>query len=328
MKINIIGCGLSGIVCAIKLKEQGHNIEIFENRSHIGGNCYDEKIKNTLVHLYGPHIFHTDDEEVYLLLSRYTEWIPFQLKPKGNTKLGLLSLPYSKKTIKEIGRELSEDEILKYIFVGYSEKQWGVKFNQIPTEIINRIPKVAKHEDPTWFEGQKYQCIPKYGYTNMMTNMLDGIKYNLCVDNNEWKNVKCDLLVYTGKIDEYFNLQYGRLPYRSLNFKHKQNKEKMNTFIINQNIKNIPYTRVYDHSYFTYNHSGSTIITEEYPIEHDNNNIPFYPIPFGSGKEIYQKYANLAKDEKNVIFTGRLATYKYLDMWQAIRHSIDITNLN
>lgn len=322
MNIKIVGAGLSGITAAILLKEKGHRVEIFESRNHIGGNCYDSNVAGTIVHSYGPHIFHTDDNDVYNFLSRYTDWLPFRLQPKGNTQLGLISLPYSKKTIKEIGRELSQEEIIKYIFKDYSEKQWGVRFEDIPTTITNRIPKTKDCDDPTWFEGQKYQCVPRRGYTNMMQNMLTNIPVHLGVPSEEWRTFKCDLTIYTGKIDDYYNYAYGMLPYRSLRFEHTFSYEKQNTFVINQNTKQIPYTRLYDHSYFTENHKGPTIITKEYSIPHNSTNIPFYPMPFGEGNNIYAKYKELADKEKNTIFTGRLATYKYLDMWMAIKQTM------
>lgn len=251
MKIKIVGSGLSGITCAILLKERGHQVEIFESRNHIGGNCYDSNVSGTMMHNYGPHIFHTDDEDVFSLLSRYTEWMPFKLQPKGNTYLGEISLPYSKKTIKEIGRELTQDEIINFIFKDYSEKQWGVPFNEIPKSITNRIPKTANCEDPTWFEGQKYQCMPKFGYTEMMKNMLDGITVHVGVDNNEWKKYDADLTIFTGKIDDYYDCVYGKLPYRSLEFRHHMTENKQHTFMLNQNRIDIPYTRMYDHSYVT-----------------------------------------------------------------------------
>jgi len=329
MKASIVGCGLSGIVSAILLKKLGYKVEIFESRNHIGGNCYDSNVAGTLLHNYGPHIFHTDDEDVFSFLSNYTEWTPFKLQPKGNTTLGEISLPYSKKTIKEIGRELSQDEIVNLIFKDYSEKQWGVSFDQIPKSITNRIPKTANCEDPTWFEGQKYQCIPKYGYTEMMKNMLDGITVHVGVEKNEWKKYKNDLIIFTGKIDEYYDYVYGKLPYRSLEFRHHMTENKQNTFIINQNRNDIPYTRMYDHSYLTFNHKGPTIITQEFSITHNDNNIPFYPIPFGEGDKIYTQYRQLADKDNKTIFVGRLATYKYLDMWMAIKQAmLKIKNLN
>ena len=320
MKAIIVGCGLSGITSAIILKNKGYDVEIFDSRNHIGGNCYDSNVCGTMVHNYGPHIFHTDDEEVYSFLNRYTEFFPFEYKPLGDTRLGLISLPYSKKTISELGRELSQDEIVEYIFKEYSEKQWGVPFDKIPQSIINRIPKTKDMEDPTWYGNQKYQCMPKYGYTKMMENMLDGIKVNLGADLNDWKKSKSDLVIFTGKIDQYFNFIHGKLPYRSLEFHHTVTGSKQNRVVINQNNSYNKYTRVYDHRYFTYNHKGLTVITKEYPVDHNDNNIPFYPIPFGDGDKIYNNfYKPMADREDRIIFLGRLATYKYLDMWMAIK---------
>lgn len=319
MKIKIIGSGLSGSVAARILKDLNHDVIIFETRKHIGGNCYDEKINNVLMHVYGPHIFHTDDEEVFDFLSKYTEWFDFSYRPKGVTKLGIISLPYSKKTIKEIGRELTQEEISNYIFKDYSEKQWGFPFSEIPKSITNRIPKTKNEEDPTWYSNQKYQCLPKNGYTNIFKNMLDGITIYLNCDINDWKKEKSDLTIYTGKIDEYYNYVYGKLPYRSLNFEHSFENIGLDNVVYNYNTKDELYTRKYDHSYFNYIKPKSTIITKETPILHDENNLPFYPIPWGEGLNIYSKYKMLADTEKNVIFLGRLATYTYLDMWMAIK---------
>ena len=301
------------------IKKKSWDVEIFESRNHIGGNCYDSNIAGTIVHNYGPHIFHTNDDEVFNFLSQYTDWMEFYNRPLGNTEIGLISLPYSKKTIRELGRELSNEEIIEYIFKGYSEKQWGVPFNEIPQTIINRIPKTKDCENPSWYEGDKYQFLPKLGYTTMMNNMLDGIKVHLNVAQDEWKKHETDLTIYTGKIDEYYNYKYGFLPYRSLRFEHNFEYTRLKNSIINQNRKDVPYTRMYDHSYFTYNHKGPTIITKEYSIKHDDSNIPFYPMPFGEGTNIYNQYKILTENERNVIFLGRLATYKYLDMWMAVK---------
>jgi UDP-galactopyranose mutase len=320
MKINIIGCGLAGATSARILKDAGHEIKIFEKRDHIGGNCYDVDIMGVNVHKYGPHIFHTDDEEVFEFLSRFTEWMPFELKPKGNSSLGMISLPYSKKTISELGRELSQEEIMNVIFKDYSEKQWGTSFDNIPSTITNRIPKTKDCDDPTWFEGQKYQCIPKNGYTKMFDNMLSDIEIRLNCSDDDWKNEKCDLLIYTGSIDQYFNYKFGRLPYRSLEFKHSIQNKGMDYFIENQNNK-LKYTRKYDHSFLTLNPpKDKTVITHEYPKECGEFDTPYYPIPFGEGLKIYNEYLKLANQENDVIFLGRLAQYKYLDMWMVIKH--------
>lgn len=320
-KIIIVGSGLSG-ASACALLKNNYEIEVFETRSHIAGNCFDSPLCDILIHHYGPHIFHTDDEEVYSFLSKYTEWKPFYLRPKGQTKLGLISLPYSKKTISEIGRELSNEEITDLIFKDYSEKQWGVPFEKIPKTITNRIPKTKDCEDPTWFEGQKYQCVPKHGYTKMFEKMFDGVKVHLNCDKNEWKKHKFDILIYTGKIDEFFDFIFGKLPYRSLDFKHTVSSKKQEHFIINQNTKDVDYTRSYDHRFWDNENKSYTVITEEYPKEYVEGDVPYYPIPFGSGQEIYRKYEQLTDEQKNTIFIGRLATYKYLDMWMAVKQTM------
>lgn len=320
MKINIIGCGLSGVTAAALIKHK-HDIKIFDTRNHIGGNCADMKVGDVLVHQYGPHIFHTDDEEVFEFLSKYTKWFDFKYQPKANTNLGMISLPYSKKTINEIGRELSQEEIVEYIFKDYSEKQWGVPFDQIPSTITNRIPKTKDCDDPTWFEGQKYQCIPKQGYTKMFENMLEGVDLYLNSEKDEWRNHECDLVIYTGKIDEYYEYRYGELPYRTLDFKNNSLEAPREIPIINECNMQVSHTRSYDHSVFNFEHNGSdTIVTEEYPRQATKNDIPFYPIPFGDGNSIYKKYEELTKNENGVIFIGRLAQYKYLDMWMAVKH--------
>jgi len=320
-KIKIVGCGLSGATAARILKDRGYDVTVFETRNHIGGNCYDSNVCGTLMHNYGPHIFHTDDEEVFEFLSRFTEWINFELRPVGNTVLGKIPLPYHDTGCeKAIGKKFTQEDVINYIFKDYSEKQWGVEFETIPKTITNRIPKTKDCENPTWFEGQKYQCIPKLGYTKMFEKMLSGIEVKLNCGEDEWKNSESDLIIYTGPIDKYFNYHYGKLPYRSLNFEHTTTSKKMPFFIQNENNRMVEYTRMYDHSFFSENHKGLTIITKEYPKKFEDGDIPYYPIPWGDSQETYEKYKKLAEKENNVIFLGRLSTYKYLDMWMAVKH--------
>lgn len=320
MRIKIVGCGLSGITFAALLKNK-HKIDIFESREHIGGNCFDHKIGTTMVQAYGPHIFHTSDKSVFEFLSRYTEWVDFKYQPKGDTEIGILSLPYSKKTIKEIGRELSKDEIIRYLFKDYSEKQWGMQYEEIPKSIINRVPEVKESEDPTWFDGQEYQCLPRYGYTAMFQEMLNGVNIILGCDKKEWEKHDSDFTIYTGKIDEYFGYRHGTLQYRSLRFENSHHDKKMETFVINQNRKEVPFIRIYDHSFITPGHVGGTIITREFSLDHDNINIPFYPVPTGENSRKYSVYRDITQKEK-ILFSGRLASYSYLDMWQTVKHAM------
>lgn len=320
MNIVIVGCGLSGCIAARLLTDIGHDVTIYETREHIAGNCYDTKVSNILTHKYGPHIFHTNDEDIYNFFSRYTEWIDFKLRPIGNTSLGKIPLPYHDVGCQNyIGKTLSQEEIIKYIFKDYSEKQWGLPFCKIPKTITNRVPETKNDINPTWFQGQKYQCIPKYGYTKMFKNMIESINVVLNCKPNEWKQQKADRIIYTGKIDEYFNYKYGKLSYRSLHFENKISSEKMPYFIQNECNNINKYTRVYDHSYFNIDNLNHTIITKEYPKQCEDGDIPFYPIPWGVNQALYTKYEQLAKKENNVFFIGRLATYKYLDMWMAAK---------
>jgi UDP-galactopyranose mutase len=324
MKVKIVGCGLSGIIAAILLKQRGYSVEIFETRNHIGGNCYDSNLNGVLVHNYGPHIFHTNDEKVWSFLNQYTDFTSFRYCPKAQTDHFpfLISLPYSLTTVSEIGRELSTKEIIDLIYKDYSEKQWGVPFEQISNSIISRVPVLKNITSPTWYEGERYQGIPSKGYTAMMNNMLEGIKVHLGVNSNEWKAVKADLTIYTGKIDDYFENVYGALPYRTLTFEHEITPNRLIHHAVNQCNKTNKFTRIYDHSYFLDQKEPYTVITKEYSHQYDGKGMPFYPISFGNGPEIYKKYKELADRENRTIFLGRLATYKYLDMWVTIKQAM------
>jgi UDP-galactopyranose mutase len=324
MKINIIGCGLSGVTAAILLKEQGHDVEIFETRNHIAGNCYDEKQDGVTVHKYGSHIFHTNDEDVWEFLNRYTKFNDYKHKVRANTKEGLLSIPFSKKTEKQLGRDLTPEEIKELLFVDYSERHWGIPWSDLPKSISRRVPNKRDDYDDRYFT-DKYQGIPENGYTEMFKSMLDGIKVNLGVDKECYKNLKGDMMVWTGTVSQYFNDSFGHLPYRSLRFEHTKTKRDGTKFsyelgaVINECNKK-PFNRTMDSAVYLNEKPEYTILTKDYPEEYEKGkNEPIYPKPFNGGTEIYDKYKTAASAEKNVIFLGRLATYKYLDMWMAIK---------
>ena len=322
MKINIVGCGLSGITSALLLKDQGHDVEIFECRDHVGGNCYDEKQGDVTVHKYGAHIFHTNDEDVWKFLNRYTKFNNYVHRVRANTKEGLISIPFSKKTAEQIGRDLDPKEIQELIFREYSERHWGIPWEQLPKSISGRIPNKRDDYDDRYFT-QKYQGIPEKGYTEMFRNMLADIKVNGGVGKDEWRKFKCDKLIYTGKPDEFFNFEYGKLPYRSLRFEHfKTDRDDKFSWdkgsVINECNKK-PYNRTVDNSVFLNEQQTHTTLTRDYPEEHDETNDPIYPKNFGVGQEIYSKYKRAIVADNNTLFLGRLATYKYLDMWMAIK---------
>ena len=324
MKIHIYGCGMSGVTAAILFKEQGHDVEIFEVRDHIAGNCYDVKNDDgCTVHKYGSHIFHTNNEEVWEFLNRYTKFNSYEHRVRANTKEGLLSIPFSKKTEEQLGRDLDPKEIQDLLFREYSERHWGIPWEQLPKSISGRVPNKRDNHDDRYFT-DKYQGIPENGYTAMFKNMLDGIKVNLGAERGLHKRLKADLVVWTGKISEYFDLKFGHLPYRSLRFEHKRvEKDPLYTWekgaVINEcNTK--PFNRTMDNSVYLNEDVTHTIHTRDFPEEYEvGKNDPIYPKTFGEGPKIYQKYLRAAEADQNTIFLGRLATYKYLDMWMAVQ---------
>tara|TARA_B100001094_G_scaffold88542_1_gene84654 strand:+ start:4625 stop:5638 length:1014 start_codon:yes stop_codon:yes gene_type:complete len=334
-KAKIIGCGLSGITSAIILKEQGYDVEIFDSRNHIGGNCYDEKINDITVHKYGAHIFHTSDIQVWNFVNRYSSFNEYKHKVRANTKLGLISIPYNLFTENQLGRELTDIEITDLIFKDYSERHWGIPWSELPKSISARVPTRRNNYDDRYFT-DTYQGIPSYGYTYMMNNMLSGIKVNIGVDKQYYKKIiddnRYDLMIYTGQIDKYFDQHYGTLEYRSLVFKHekriKDNNFSWNTGAVINECNTKKFNRTVDNSIFLNEQKDYSIYTEDYPEDYNGTNIPIYPKNFANNTSIYSKYNNLAKKQKKIMFFGRLATYKYLDMWMAIKQVMRGLNFN
>jgi UDP-galactopyranose mutase len=331
MKINIIGCGLSGVTAAIKLKEKGHDVEIFETRDHIAGNCYDHKTDGVTVHEYGSHIFHTSNERVWEFLNRYTKFNDYSHKVRANTKEGRLSIPFSKKTAEQLGRDLDPEEIKDLLFKEYSGRHWGIPWEELPKSISGRVPNKRDDYDDRYFT-DKYQGIPEQGYTKMFEAMLEGIKVNLGVDPNAWKTLKGDLMIWTGRISEYFDSCFGHLPYRSLRFEHTKTKRNPEEFsyelgaVINE-CNTQPFNRTMDSAVYLDERPEYTILTRDYPEEYvKGQNEPIYPKTFGEGPDLYQKYRELSKTKKDVIFLGRLATYKYIDMHQAVGVALQVIN--
>jgi len=324
MKVHIYGCGMSGVVAAILLKERGHDVEIFEVREHIAGNCYDHKNHDgCTVHEYGSHIFHTNDEDVWEFLNRYTKFNDYQHRVRANTSEGLLSIPFNKKTEVQLGRDLSPEEIQELLFREYSERHWGIPWEQLPKSISGRVPNKRDNHDDRYFT-DKYQGIPEHGYTKMFENMLDGIKVNLGVEHGLHKRLKADLVIWTGKVSEYFDLKLGHLPYRSLRFEHERVKKDdlytWNTGAVINECNTKPFNRTMDSSVYLNEDVEYTIHTRDHPEEYQpGRNAPIYPKTFGEGPKIYQKYQQMANSDPNTIFLGRLATYRYLDMWMAVK---------
>jgi UDP-galactopyranose mutase len=354
----IVGAGMFGSVCARQLHDAGFSVVVIDRRDHIAGNCFTYKQENIDVHKYGAHIFHTDSKEIWDYINKFSEFTNFINSPVAVYKGKTYNLPfnmntftqlYGSKTVEEI-KEIIEKETVKYknknpknleekaiklvgkkiyktLIKGYTQKQWGRKCTELNESIITRLP-VRFTYDNNYFN-DKYQGIPKNGYTEVFKNMLDGIEVKL---NTDYKTcgIEYKKMIYTGTIDGYFNYSLGKLPYRSLEFKNEilPIENYQGNAVINYTEEEIPYTRIIEHKHFNKETvSDKTIISKEYPIEYmdDTTQVPYYPIPEDKNKDLYKKYKELSLSEKNVIFGGRLGSYQYYDMDDTIASALQLT---
>lgn len=353
----IVGAGLFGATFARLATDAGYSCLVIDKRSHIGGNCFTRKQDSIDVHEYGPHIFHTSNEAVWRFVNQYATFNSFINSPKARNGDKLYSLPFSMNTFYELWGAISPDQARKIIELerwhgtptnleeqalsmvgqtiyetlikGYTEKQWGRKCTELPTSIIKRLP-LRFTFDSNYFT-DKYQGIPANGYTEMFQRLLDGVPVKMGVDflaaKNFWKEqAKC--VVFTGCIDEYFDHAHGVLQYRTLHFEHEtmERENYQGNAVINYAAANVPYTRKVEHKHFTGAKSPVTIVTTEYPAERKHYDIPFYPISIEPNLSAYGKYNEMAKREEGVIFGGRLAEYKYMDMHVVIESAMNKWN--
>jgi UDP-galactopyranose mutase len=358
-KTLIIGAGITGITLAERFASTGNKVLIIEKRNHIGGNCYDFKNKTgILIHKYGPHIFHTNYREVWDYLSTFTKWIPYQHRVLGfinekfitlpvnlNTLFQLFSWTQAKKFEKKLLRKFrygtkisifelrsSQDKelkalanfIYKKIYLFYSQKQWGLKPELIDPLVMERVPIVISRNDQ--FFSDKFQGIPREGYTKMFERMLRNKNIKIFL-NTEYKKIKdkfkFDIMFYTGPIDEFFNYKFGKLNYRCLKIKFKTlNKESYQPVaVVNYLSKKYPFTRITEFKKLTYQMHEKTTIGIEYP---GKGNIKAWPVLDAKNKEIFKKYQKEAEKlkQKNIYFVGRLAEYKYYDMDDAVKNAL------
>lgn len=359
----IVGAGLAGSVIAERIASQlEEKVLIIERRKHIGGNCYDERDENgILIHRYGPHVFHTNYKDVFQYLSMFTEWREYQHHVLGYIDGKLVPLPFNlnsmreifpqdlashleKKLLKEYNfgeripiLELIEhkdsqikflaDYIYNKVFIGYTMKQWGFKPDEIHDSVTARVPVVLS-KDNRYFT-DKYQGVPKDGYTKMIERMLNHpkIKIMLGTDHSEVLELKDGKiffmgrefkgkLVFTGKIDELFNYRYGRLPYRSLDLQFETLDMEWFQEAATINYPNdYDYTRITEFKHLHPVNTQKTVIVREYPCDHIvGKNEPYYPMFTEDAQKKYLKYFELSKSYKDLILVGRLAEYRYYDM--------------
>jgi UDP-galactopyranose mutase len=318
MKAIIVGAGLSAGVASTILKDRGYQVEVFETRPHIAGNCYDSEIKGIKVHNYGPHGFHTNDDWVWEFANKYDEFNNFHLQVNARLSSGeVINIPYNLDTQDLVG-EWTPEQIVNQLFVPYSEKHWGCKWEDLPSSITSRVPKRREDRNPN-YHLDKYQGVPKSGYTQWITNMFDGCKVHLGCKPDDWKKYKSDILIYTGSIDSYYDYVYGALEYRSLRFEFFES-ERTSYHQLNECNFQHDWTRTIDHSHWYNQHVMKTVCSREYSEEFDTSILTtdrFYPKPHKS-QSIYKKYKAINND---AVFLGRLGTYKYLDMDDCIKQA-------
>ena len=346
----VVGSGLFGSVFAYEMTKIGKKCLIIEKKTHIGGNCYTENKDGINIHTYGPHIFHTNDKSIWEWINQFTEFHNYRHSPRVSYKNKTFSFPINLMTLhqlwgvntpKEAEDKLKEvsikndnpqnleewilsqvgEDIYNTFIKGYTQKQWNKDPKELPTSIIKRLPIRTNFDDNYFFD--KYQGIPVGGYTQIFEKMLQGIEVKTGVDyfeNKEYWNSLADKIVFTGKIDEFFDYQFGELEYRSLEFKNE--RLEMNDYqgcsIVNYTEFDIPYTRITEHKHFENSKSDVTWITKEYPKDYKRGETPYYPINDDKNNKIYNQYKELSKQHTNIIFGGRLSEYKYYDMHQII----------
>lgn len=363
-KILIIGAGFSGAVIARELAEQGYQIEVIDQRPHIAGNCYTKRDQDTniMVHQYGPHIFHTDDEEVWNYINEHGEMMPYTNRVKSTVGGQVYSLPVNLHTInqffgkafnpkeahdfivneqadKTIGEPQNfEEQALKFVgkdlyeafFKGYTQKQWGLSPTKLPASILKRLPVRFNYNDNYFFH--KFQGMPKDGYTPIVQSILDhdNITVKLSTNFDDYRDKLGDYehIFYTGALDGFYDYKLGRLGYRTLDFeRHVDEGDFQGCAVMNYGEESVPYTRVSEHKHFTpWENHDKTVYFKEFSRLAEEQDIPYYPIRLVDEKNMLEKYVELANQETKVTFVGRLATYRYLDMDVTIREALDVAD--
>lgn len=350
----IVGAGFAGSVLAERLASDGKKILIVDKRSHIAGNAYDHyDDSGLLVHKYGPHIFHTNSREVFGYLSRFTQWRSYEHRVLASVDGQLVPIPINLNTINQLyGLSLtsfeleeffasvaeqkpyirtSEDvvvskvgrELYEKFFRGYTRKQWGVDPSELDKSVTARVPTRTNRDDRYFTD--TYQAMPLHGYTRMFETMLNhpNIKIMLNTDYREIEQViPYREMIYTGPVDEFFQFRYGKLPYRSLEFKHETHHQPVyqQAPVVNYPNEQL-YTRITEFKYLTGQEHAKTSIVYEYPQAEGD---PYYPVPRSENAELYKKYKALAEATPGVYFVGRLATYKYYNMDQVVAQALTI----
>ncbi len=359
MNIGMAGAGLSCAVISRALAEDGHQVTVFEARPHIGGNCHTERDTETgiMVHAYGPHIFHTDDDEVWDYVNRFAEFKPYVNRVKATTQGRVFSLPINLLTINQFFNEsMSPDEAKEFIasrgdhtianpqnfeeqalrhigrelyeafFLGYTRKQWGREPTEIPASVLKRLP-VRFNYDDNYFN-HRHQGMPEHGYTAMIEHIFDHPNISVHVQKpfNPSMVDDFDHVFWSGPVDAFYNYKYGQLQYRTLDFeKTTLSGDAQGCAVMNYPDESVPWTRITEHKHFSpwEDHNG-TVLFREFSRDCESGDIPYYPVHLTEEDNVLDQYQNAAAAEDRVTFVGRLGTYQYMDMDVTIRASLDV----
>lgn len=353
----IVGTGLYGACFAHLAARQGKKCLVIDKRGHVGGNLYCEDVEGINVHKYGAHIFHTSNKKVWDFMTSLVEFNNYINSPVANYRGKLYNLPFNMNTfyalwgvvtpeqaqakirqqredagidvpanLEEQAISLVGSDIYRILIKDYTEKQWGRKCTELPASIIRRLP-VRFTFDNNYFN-DTYQGIPVGGYNKIFEKLLEGIEVRLDCDYFEHREELTSLAektVYTGPIDQYFDYCYGRLEYRTVRFEQEtiDAPNYQGVAVMNYTDSETPYTRIIEHKHFEFGTQDKTVISKEYSSEWKDDSEPYYPINNEKNNALYQQYKDLADKEKNTIFGGRLAEYKYYDMHHVVEQVLN-----
>lgn len=352
----IVGSGLFGAVCAYRAMQQGKRVLVIDKRPQLGGNIYCEEVEGINVHKYGAHIFHTSNKQLWQFVNQFVEFNRYTNSPVANYEGKLYNLPFnmntfyelwgvktpaeaqakieeqrkaagivSPKNLEEQAISLVGKDIYEKLIKGYTEKQWGRKCTELPAFIIKRLP-VRFTFDNNYFNSD-YQGIPRGGYNKLIEGLLKGADTKTGADffaDREGYSKMADKVIFTGKVDEFFDYKLGKLEYRTVRFETEtlNMANYQGNAVVNYTAAEVPYTRIIEHKHFEFGTQPKTVISREYSSEWTEGSEPFYPVNDQRNGDLYAQYKKLADQQSNVIFGGRLAEYKYYDMDKVIESAL------